>query len=135
MGTWNQATVIGNVTRDCELKYTTSGAAVANLTVVTNDVWTDKSGQRQEKAQFHRVVIFGKSAESLAEFLKRGKQVAVIGRLQTREWEKDGQKRFSTAIVGDRIVLLGSSAANETSGRLSASATSGDELTGDDIPF
>ena len=108
MGSVNKVILVGNLGRDAELRYTPGGAAVATLNMATTEVWNDKQGQRQEKTEWHRVVLWGKSAESLAEYLTKGKQIYVEGRLQTRQWDdKDGNKRYTTEIRGDRIVLLG----------------------------
>jgi|SRR4051794_5566842 single-strand DNA-binding protein len=108
MGSVNKVILVGNLGRDAELRYTPGGAAVATLNMATTEVWNDKGGQRQEKTEWHRIVLWGKSAESLAEYLTKGKQIYVEGRLQTRQWDdKDGNKRYTTEIRGDRIVLLG----------------------------
>ena len=108
MGSVNKVILVGNLGRDAELRYTPGGAAVATLNMATTEVWNDKGGQRQEKTEWHRVVLWGKSAESLAEYLTKGKQIYVEGRLQTRQWDdKDGNKRYTTEIRGDKIVLLG----------------------------
>jgi single-strand DNA-binding protein len=108
MGSVNKVILVGNLGRDAELRYTPGGAAVATLNMATTEVWNDKQGQRQEKTEWHRVVLWGKSAESLTEYLTKGKQIYVEGRLQTRQWDdKDGNKRYTTEIRGDRIVLLG----------------------------
>ena len=108
MGSVNKVILVGNLGRDAELRYTPGGAAVATLNMATTEVWNDKQGQRQEKTEWHRVVLWGKSAESLTEYLTKGKQIYVEGRLQTRQWDdKDGNKRYTTEIRGDRVVLLG----------------------------
>ena len=108
MGSVNKVILVGNLGRDAELRYTPGGAAVATLNMATTEVWNDKAGQRQEKTEWHRVVLWGKIAESLTEYLTKGKQIYVEGRLQTRQWDdKDGNKRYTTEIRGDRIVLLG----------------------------
>src|SRR4051812_2968492 len=108
MGSVNKVILVGNLGRDAELRYTPGGAAVATLNMATTEVWNDKGGQRQEKTEWHRVVLWGKTAESLNEYLTKGKQIYVEGRLQTRQWDdKDGNKRYTTEIRGDRIVLLG----------------------------
>src|SRR5512140_3053912 len=108
MGSVNKVILVGNLGRDAELRYTPGGAAVATLNMATTEVWNDKAGQRQEKTEWHRIVLWGKSAESLSEYLTKGKQIYVEGRLQTRQWDdKDGNKRYTTEIRGDRIVLLG----------------------------
>jgi len=107
MGSVNKVILVGNLGRDAELRYTPGGAAVATINMATTEVWNDKAGQRQEKTEWHRVVLWGKSAESLTEYLTKGKQIYVEGRLQTRQWDdKDGNKRYMTEIRGDRIVLL-----------------------------
>src|ERR1700730_4367497 len=108
MGSVNKVILVGNLGRDAELRYTPTGAAVSTINMATTEVWNDKAGQRQEKTEWHRVVLWGKSAESLSEYLTKGKQIYVEGRLQTRQWDdKDGNKRYTTEIRGDRIVLLG----------------------------
>ena len=97
MGSVNKVILVGNLGRDAELRYTPGGAAVATLNMATTEVWNDKAGQRQEKTEWHRVVLWGKSAESLTEYLTKGKQIYVEGRLQTRQWDdKDGNKRYTT---------------------------------------
>ena len=97
MGSVNKVILVGNLGRDAELRYTPGGAAVATLNMATTEVWNDKAGQRQEKTEWHRVVLWGKSAESLSEYLTKGKQIYVEGRLQTRQWDdKDGNKRYTT---------------------------------------
>ena len=147
MGSVNKVILVGNLGRDAELRYTPGGAAVATLNMATTEVWNDKAGQRQEKTEWHRVVVWGKTAESLAEYLTKGKQIYVEGRLQTRQWDdKDGNKRYTTEIKGDRVVLLGGGSGGG-GGRSGASRGGGDEmgspspepssepLTDDDIPF
>ena len=108
VGSVNKVILVGNLGRDAELRYTPGGAAVATLNLATTEVWNDKSQQRQEKTEWHRVVLWGKQAESLQEYLTKGKQIYVEGRLQTRQWDdKDGNKRYTTEIKADRITLLG----------------------------
>ena len=108
MATLNKVQLIGNLGRDAELKYTPSGAAVASVNMATTEVWNDKAGVKQERTEWHRVVIWGKTAEALAEYLVKGKQIYVEGRLQTRTWDdKDGVKRYTTEIRSDRVLLLG----------------------------
>ena len=107
----NKAIIIGNCCGAPETRYMPNGNAVTNATLATNDTWTDKqSGQKQERSEFHRVVFFGKLAEIAGEYLRKGSQCYVEGRLQTREWEKDGVKRYTTEIVVDMngtLQLLG----------------------------
>lgn len=104
----NKAMIIGHLGADPEMRYTQSGTAVANLRIATNENWTDKSGQRQERTEWHRVVTFGRTAENVGKYLKKGRQVYVEGRLQTRDWEdRDGNKRYTTEIVANTITFLG----------------------------
>jgi len=155
MGSVNKVILVGNLGRDAELRYTPGGAAVATLNMATTEVWNDKSGQKQEKTEWHRVVFWGKVAESLTEYLTKGKQVYVEGRLETRQWnDKDGNKRYTTEIKGDKIVLLGGGGGGGQRGGGSTSRSGGGEdstgggpasahgsdvpdqpLTDDDIPF
>jgi single-strand DNA-binding protein len=143
MGTVNKVILVGNLGRDAELRYTPAGAAVATLSLATTEVWNDKGGQRQEKTEWHRVVLWGKQAETLNEYLMKGKQIYVEGRLQTREWnDKDGNKRYTTEIRGDRVVLLGGGGGGgrrEAPGRMPQESAEPHEpvvpVTDDDIPF
>ena len=108
MGSVNKVILVGNLGRDAELRYTPGGAPVATLNLATTEVWNDKGGQRQEKTEWHRVILWGKQAETLNQYLQKGKQIYIEGRLQTRQWDdKDGNKRYTTEIRGDKIVLLG----------------------------
>jgi single-strand DNA-binding protein len=103
----NRAQIIGNLTRDPELRTTASGQTVGNFGVATSSVWTDAAGQRQEKTEFHNIVVWGKLADICGQYLHKGKKVFVEGRLQTREWEaQDGQKRRTTEIVADSMIML-----------------------------
>ena len=147
MGSVNKVILVGNLGRDAELRYTPGGAAVATLNLATTEVWNDKSGQRQEKTEWHRVILWGKQAETLQEYLTKGKQIYVEGRLQTRQWDdKDGNKKYTTEIKADRVTLLSSGGGGggrgvdrgERGGP--APHAGGDEppmdpITDDDIPF
>src|SRR5437762_9051997 len=109
MGSVNKVILVGNLGRDAELRYTPGGAAVAKFSLATTEVWNDKAGQRQERTEWHNIDLWGKQAESLSEYLVKGKQVYVEGRLQTDEYtDKEGVKRKSTKVRCDRVVLLGS---------------------------
>jgi single-strand DNA-binding protein len=104
----NKVILIGNLGRDPEIRYTRDGTAVANLNLATSDSWNDAQGQRQERTEWHRVVAWGKLAEIAKEYLGKGRQVFIEGRLQTRSWEdKDGNKRYTTEIKADQMVMLG----------------------------
>jgi single-strand DNA-binding protein len=146
MGSVNKVILVGNLGRDAELRYTPGGAPVATLNMATTEVWNDKGGQRQEKTEWHRVVLWGKTAESLSEYLTKGKQIYVEGRLQTRKWEdKDGKERYTTEVRGDRVVLLSSGGGGggvrqpaRAGAAMSPDEPMGEpasELTDDDIPF
>ncbi len=103
----NKAMIIGNLGRDPELRYTQSGTPVANFSVATNRKWKDKSGQLQEQTEWHRIVVFGRQAETCEKYLKKGRQAYIEGRLQTRDWEdRDGNKRSTTEIVADTVQFL-----------------------------
>ena len=104
----NKVILVGNLGRDPEVRYLPSGGAVTNVTIATSEQWKDKtSGEKKEATEWHRVVFFGKLAEIAGEYLKKGSQVYVEGRLQTREWEKDGVKRYSTEIIANDMQMLG----------------------------
>ena len=149
MGSVNKVILVGNLGRDAEVRYTPGGAAVARFSIATTEVWNDKSGQRQERTEWHNIDLWGKQAESLSEYLVKGKQVYVEGRLQTDEYtDKEGQKRKSTKVRCERVVLLGGGRGGgsydraeraERGERGGGSAPSHDEpsepLTDDDIPF
>jgi single-strand DNA-binding protein len=150
MGSVNKVILVGNLGRDAELRYTPGGAAVATLSLATAEVYKDKEGQNQEKTEWHRIVVWGKTAESLTEYLTKGKQIYVEGRLQTRKWEEKGASaddkrstRYTTEIRADRIVLLGSRGGSGRPERETSIEQHGDAgrepadgpLTDDDIPF
>lgn len=153
MGSVNKVILVGNLGRDAETKFTGSGFAVSRFSLATTDRRKDsKTGEWVDRTEWHRIVLLGKQAESLQDYLKKGKQIYVEGRLETRSWDdKDGQKRYTTEIVADRIQLLGGgggggrgSSRSEDDydyGGPSASASSGggfDPIGGeadDDIPF
>ena len=147
MGSVNKVILVGNLGRDVELRYTPSGDAVGTLNLATTEVWNDKSGERQEKTEWHRIVLWGKQAKSLQEYLLKGRQIYVEGKLQTRTWDdRDGKKRYTTEIRADRVVLLGSRGAGggsrgdyqqeqQEQPAPAVPAASVPELTDDDIPF
>lgn len=107
MGSVNRVILVGNLGADVELKHTPSNKAVANLRIATTETYKDKSGQRQEKTEWHRVTVWGDSAENCAKYLAKGRSVYVEGKLETRSYDKDGQKHYSTDVVADRVVFLG----------------------------
>lgn len=105
----NKVILIGNLGKDPEIRYSQQGLAVVNFSLATSESWTDKkTGERQEKTEWHRIVVFGKQAEICEKYLSKGKQVYIEGRLQTRPWEKEGQTHYTTEIVVSNFVFLGS---------------------------
>lgn len=108
MASVNKVILLGNLGRDPETRYTTGGDAVTNLNIATSEQWKDKNGEKQERTEWHRVVLFGRQAEIAGEYLKKGRSVYIEGRLQTRKYtDKDGVEKYSTEIVGDRMQLIG----------------------------
>jgi single-strand DNA-binding protein len=109
MASVNKVILIGNLGRDPETRYMPEGGAITNISIATTDKWKDKNGEMQEKTEWHRVAFFGKLAEIAGEYLKKGSQVYVEGRLQTRKWQdKDGQDKYTTEIVANVMQMLGS---------------------------
>lgn len=146
MGTHNSVTLVGHLGRDAELRFTPGGAPVATFSLATSDVWNDKEGRRQERTEWHRIVLWGKTAESLHEYLHKGKLILVFGKIQSRDWtDKDDVKRHTTEIRAERIVLLGASPAIGSNGtrhlrdedvNTGADPTVGEPpMRDDDIPF
>jgi len=141
MASVNKVILIGNLGRDPEVRYTQNGTAVANFTLATNEVWTDKGGERQERTEWHRIVVWGKQAEIVREHLSKGKQVYVEGALQTRQWDdREGHKRTTTEIKASRVVMLGRPEAGEVRGTAAAAprevvSDEGPPPSEDDIPF
>ena len=132
----NKAILIGNLGKDPELRFTPGGQAVANFSIATNEKWTDKAGVKQEKTEWHRIVAWGKTAELCGEFLKKGREVYIEGKIQTREWNnKDGVKQYTTEIVAQNVTFL--------SGKSDGGSRGGDEFaqpaplpsSDSDIPF
>jgi single-strand DNA-binding protein len=99
----NKVIVAGNLTRSPELRYTANGAAIATFGMATNRAWTDELGDRQEEVEYHNITVFGKQAETAAEYLRKGQLAMVEGRLRTSSWENEGVKRFRTEIVAERV--------------------------------
>jgi len=109
MASVNKVLLIGNLGRDAEVRYTTGGTAVANFTMATTDRWNDAAtGEKKERTEWHRIVVWGKQAEIAGEYLRKGRQVYVEGSLQTREWtDRDGNKRYTTEVKAQRFQMLG----------------------------
>jgi len=142
MASVNKAIVLGNLGRDPELRHTASGKAVATLRLATNEQWNDQSGERQERTEWHSVVVWGRQAENCSQYLKKGRTVYVEGRLQTRKWQdKEGQDRYTTEIVADRVQFIGGGQGGGGGAGDGGGGSFGDEDIGpppagnDDIPF
>lgn len=147
----NKAMIIGNLTRDPELRKTTSGQSVASFSLATNRVYTDKTGNKKEEADYHNIVAWGRLAEICAQYLTKGKKVYIDGRMQTRDWEgQDGQKKYRTEIVAENMIMLdrggspmggapraGASGASDEAPIVAdePSQTPDDEIKLEDIPF
>lgn len=149
----NKAFIIGNLTRDPEIKALPSGIKVCTFGLATNRIFKDKEGQRQEAVEFHNVVVFGRVAELAAQYLKKGGQALIEGRIQTRSWEQDGQKKYRTEIVAESVQFgsrAGAGGGSSATAAAAGSAAKGEkgkdapgetieypteEINPDDIPF
>lgn len=143
----NKAFIIGNLTRDPEMRSLPSGIAVTNFSLATNRRYKDKDGGWQESTDYHNIVVFGRQAETVNQYLNKGSMALVEGRIQTRSWEQDGQKKYRTEIVADRIQFGprgGGSSSDSNNGNSNQDADSDDggsidyptdEISPEDIPF
>ena len=148
----NKAILIGNLTRDPELKSLPSGIKVCSFSIATNRVWKDKNGARQEAADYHNVVVFGRQAETVAQYMKKGSSILVEGRMQTRSWDDKttGEKKYRTEVIADRTQFgpkgVGGSGGSPTSTPTAAKASGGsnegeaieypeEDINPEDIPF
>ena len=138
----NKAILVGNLGRDPEISYTTSGMAVAKFSLATSERWKDKnSGEMQDRTEWHRITAFGRLAEICGEYLSKGRQVYIEGRIQTTSWEKDGITRYTTEIIAAEMKMLGTRDSSDTvspsKGRKAPQAPGPafDEGPDDDIPF
>ena len=139
----NKVILIGNCGADPEVKYMPNGNAVVNITLATSENWKDKNtGQQVDKTEWHRVVFFSRLAEIVGEYVRKGAKIYIEGRLQTRSWEQDGQKKYMTEVIADNITMLGSK--GDTGGKQSEPAQGGGEPPAapddtadedDDLPF
>ncbi|MBI5644015.1 MAG: single-stranded DNA-binding protein [Deltaproteobacteria bacterium] len=134
----NKVILVGNLGADPEIRYTPSGTAVANFRLATSETRTNKDGQKETKTEWHRVVTFGKLAEICGEYLGKGKQVYIEGKIQTRAWDdKDGNKRYTTEIIANTMQMLGSAkdGAAATGGGADSHADEIPPSDIDDVPF
>lgn len=128
----NRVILIGNLGADPDVRFTQGGQAVANFRIAVSESWTDKQGQRQERTEWVRIVVWGKQAELCGEYLKKGQQCYVEGKLQTREWEKDGVRQFATEVVASSVTFLGGAPHGSGKSRGPTPEPQGGQ---DDIPF
>ncbi len=149
----NKVILLGRLGQDPELKYTPGGSPVCNFSLATTESWTDKQGQKQEKTEWHRVVVWGKLAELCNQYLSKGRQAFLEGRLQTRSWDdKDGNKRYTTEILANSVQFIGgatasnnnqnvdnsynqSNSSNNDAGSQEYQISSDSSFAADDIPF
>ena len=137
----NKVILIGNLGADPELRYTSGGSAVADLRLATSRKWTAKDGTSKEETEWHRVVVWGKQAETCKEYLSKGRQIYVEGRLQTRQWEdRDGNKRYTTEVVAETVKFLGGGGGSRGAAGTGEPPPPSDgdvpsSLGDDDIPF
>ena len=136
----NQVTVVGRLTRDPELKALPSGMQVANMSIATSYTYTDKDKKKVETPEYHNIVLFGRTAEVAGQYLKKGQLAGIIGRLQTRNWEKDGVKHYRTEIIADKL-QMGPKTGDGSVKSAVATTTGGtpeypeEDINPDDIPF
>ncbi len=147
----NKALIIGNLTRDPELKAIPSGIKVCSFSVATNRVWKDKNGARQEAADYHNIVVFGRQAETVAQYMKKGSQVMIEGRMQTRSWDDaaTGTKKYRTEVIADRVQFGSGNGGSSSSPKKDNSSQAGtpeedeldtieypeEQINAEDIPF
>lgn len=130
----NTAMVYGNLTRDPELKVLPSGVNICSMSIATNRNYKDKDGNQRDEVEYHNVVVFGKQAENCGRYLTKGNAAFVDGRLQTRSWDKDGQKMYRTEIIADRV-QFGPKAGNTTTSKPAVPDYPEEEINPEDIPF
>lgn len=141
MASVNKVILVGNLGKDPDLRFMPNGDAVCNFSIATTENWKNKDGQKQEKTEWHNIVIFRKLAEIAGEYLKKGRPVYVEGRLQTRKWQdKDGADRYTTEIVADSMQMLGTKDSNDAPAKPASQPQTGSydgdfESMPDDIPF
>ena len=129
-GSVNKIVLVGHLGADPESRFTPSGVAVTTFNMATNESWKNKDGEYEDRTEWHRIVLFGKAAETASEYMKKGQLTYVEGRIRTRSWEdKDGMTRYTTEVLGDRFTMLGRKGENQSAAPVDAG---GDD---DDLPF
>lgn len=135
MNSLNKVQLIGNVTAQPEIKETPSGQKVASFSLATNRSYKDDSGEKQDQAEYHNIVVWGKLADITEKYVTKGKKLYIEGRIQTRSWETDSGKRYKTEIVGESLLMLSGGETPTTPKSSQASPAMADEIFIDDIPF
>lgn len=135
MNSLNKVQLIGNVTAQPEIKETPSGQKVASFSLATNRSYKDASGEKQDQAEYHNIVVWGKLADITEQYITKGKKLYIEGRIQTRSWETDSGKRYKTEIVGESLLMLSGGEAPTAPKSTKASPEMADEIFIDDIPF
>ena len=135
MNSLNKVQLIGNVTATPEIKETPSGQKVASFSLATNRTYKDANGEKQDQAEYHNIVVWGKLADITEQYVTKGKKLYIEGRLQTRSWETDSGKRYKTEIVGESLLMLSGGETPTAPKSTQASPAMADEIFIDDIPF
>ena len=131
-GSVNKIVLVGHLGADPESRFTPSGVAVSTFNMATNESWKNKEGEYEDRTEWHRIVLYGKAAETASEYMKKGQLAYVEGRIRTRSWEdKDGMTRYTTEVLGDRFTMLGRKSENKST----APAETGGSGNDDDLPF
>tara|TARA_Y100000782_G_C10051557_1_gene209725 strand:+ start:114 stop:539 length:426 start_codon:yes stop_codon:yes gene_type:complete len=138
-GSVNKIVLVGHLGADPESRFTPSGVAVSTFNMATNESWKNKEGEYEDRTEWHRIVLYGKAAETASEYMKKGQLAYVEGRIRTRSWEdKDGMTRYTTEVLGDRFTMLGRKSENKSTAPAEAGASAGAGGGGgddDDLPF
>ena len=140
-GSVNKIVLVGHLGADPESRFTPSGVAVSTFNMATNESWKNKEGEYEDRTEWHRIVLYGKAAETASEYMKKGQLAYVEGRIRTRSWEdKDGMTRYTTEVLGDRFTMLGRKSENKSTAPADAGAGAGASAGGgggddDDLPF
>lgn len=131
----NKVLIYGNLTRDPELRALPSGQNVCSFSVATNRVYTDRDKKKQEQVDFHNIVVFGRTADNVAQYMRKGSAIFVEGRLQTRSWEKDGEKKYRTEVIAESVQFGPRKQGDSSHATKEAPADDGAEIGSDEIPF
>jgi|TARA_B100000378_G_scaffold206016_1_gene169249 single-strand DNA-binding protein len=135
-GSVNKIVLVGHLGADPESRFTPSGVAVSTFNMATNESWKNKEGEYEDRTEWHRIVLYGKAAETASEYMKKGQLAYVEGRIRTRSWEdKDGMTRYTTEVLGDRFTMLGRKSENKSTAAPAEAGAGGGGGDDDDLPF